>query len=374
LDSFQHFDISPTERLPFTTVKDLGVGGQGSVDEIHHDLKGYKCARKRVWVDGTPQSKEKDIKRLSTETAILRKLCKDRHIIEILATYSQGAEFGMLYLPVAQCDLNVLLGQPTEKRRELISDLDLERGFGCLSAALQYMHEKGVRHKDIKPHNILVHGASLIFADFGLAKDFSVLGSSITNDQAVGTHSYYAPEVASNKPRGCGADVFSLGCVLLEIWSVLFGLAPVDQNGFSSLQPYYENLAGVQAWIEEKKSSLNTSALRAFWLQACQLMVAKAPRERPRMSNVLLRLKEEYEMQPGVFSKSLCKDCLEKSIINLTEADLDKLRNTDFIWSSDIDTLLDQDNPTVILPNSNRGLLRGKIIVDIFSFGDSLTR
>jgi serine/threonine protein kinase len=363
-DSFRHFDFTPTEELPFKSLKILGHGGQADVDEVEYISLGRTCVRKRWRISETPHAQGRIRNRFFNEVAILKKLYGECHFITLLATYCQGTELGLLHLPLGQCDLNVLLCKPTQERRGLISDDDLERGFGCLSAALQYMHQKRIRHKDIKPGNILVHGASLVFIDFGISRDFSELSASLTGGLAEGTHPYYDPEVAARKPRGCSADVFSLGCVLLEIWSVLFGLAPEDQHSFPSLKPYYENLTEVQAWIEEKKSSEN-SPLRAFWLQACQLMVAKAPSKRPRMSNVLLRLREGYERQPSVFSTMCCRVCLEKHIVQLVEGKHDELRNTDFIWGSDVRTLLDQDHPTSLLPNSNQGRINGKSLVDL---------
>lgn len=361
LNSFRHFDFKPTEELPFKSLEELGRGAQAVVDKVEYISLGRTCicVRKRWQIDKALQAKEGGRNRFFNEVAILKKLHGECHVIRLLATYCQGAELGLLHLPLGQCDLNVLLCKPTQERRGLISDDDLERGFGCLSAALQYMHKERIRHKDIKPGNIIVHGASLIFTDFGISRDFSELSASVTGGPAEGTHIYFAPEVAAGKPRGCSADVFSLACVLLEIWSVLFGLAPKDQQSFASLKPYYDNLREVQAWIEEKKSAENSS-LRAFWLQACQLMVARASSDRPRMSNVLLRLREGYERQPSAFSTMCCRVCLDKHILQSTEGKHDELRNTDFIWGSDVATLLDQVNPASLLPNSNQGPINGK--------------
>jgi serine/threonine protein kinase len=364
LDSFRHFDFTPTEKLPFKSLKELGHGGQAYVDKVEYISLGRTCVRKRWRISEAPQAKERARTRFFSEVAILKKLHEECHVIRLLATYCQGTELGLLHLPLGQCDLNVLLRKPTQERRGLILDDDLERGFGCLSAALQYIHQERIRHRDIKPDNILVHGASLVFTDFGISRDFSELSSSLTDGYVEGTHNYYAPEVAAGRPRGCSADVFSLGCVLLEIWSVLFGLAPEDQHSFPSLKPYYRNLAEVQAWIEEKKSSEN-SPLRAFWLQACQLMVAQAPSKRPRMSNVLLRLREEYERQPSVFSTMCCRVCLEKHIVQSTEGKHDELRNTDFTWSPGVGTLLDQDHPTSLFPNSNQDSINGKSLMGL---------
>jgi serine/threonine protein kinase len=364
LDRFRHFDFTPTEELPFKSLQNLGNGGQAYVDEVEYIPLGRTCVRKKWQMSEEPQTREKQRNRYFNEVAVLKKLHEERHVVRLLATYCWGTELGMLLLPLGQCDLNALLRKPTQERRGLISDDDLERGFGCLSAALQYIRQERIRHKDIKLDNIIVHGAILIFTDFGISRDFSELSSSLTDGRAIGTYSYFAPEVAANRPRGCGADVFSLGCVLLEICSVLFGLAPEDQHSFPSMKPYYENLAEVQAWIEKKKSPEN-SPLRAFWLQACQVMVAQAASDRPRMSNVLLRLREEYEGQPSAFSTMCCRVCFKKHIVQSMKGKHDELRNTDFTWGADIGTLLDQDHPTSRLPDSNQGSINGKSLMGL---------
>lgn len=63
--------------------------------------------------------------------------------------------------------------------------------FGCLSKGLAYIHSHNICHNDIKPANILYekafdnHGARLLWADFGLAYDFSATGNSKTRTTRV---------------------------------------------------------------------------------------------------------------------------------------------------------------------------------------------
>ena len=85
-----------------------------------------------------------------------------------------------------------------------------------LSRALAYVHGRGIVHRDVKPSNILMGadgGAKL--GDFGIARlaDASTLTLAGTT---LGTAAYMAPEQLEDHQVGPGADVWSLGIVLLE--------------------------------------------------------------------------------------------------------------------------------------------------------------
>jgi hypothetical protein len=96
--------------------------------------------------------------------------------------------------------------------------------FGVdVCAALAHAHERGVVHRDVKPHNVIVRAEDAVgrrakLMDFGIA---SLAGAPTltASGEVVGTLVYMAPEQAEGRPAGEAADVYSLALTLYELWA-----------------------------------------------------------------------------------------------------------------------------------------------------------
>ncbi|ORX35369.1 hypothetical protein BD324DRAFT_609596 [Kockovaella imperatae] len=127
---------------------------------------------------------------------------------------------------------------------------------------LQYLHGKGIEHRDVKPENILMTRTALKFVDFGAAKVVVKGNRTMAKTRALktkapgdgpgvmnsfaGTPMYMAPEVirATERAGKLGsADIWSTGCVLLELatgrkpwsnldneWAIMFHIGIATQH------------------------------------------------------------------------------------------------------------------------------------------------
>nr|BBH92675.1 hypothetical protein KTA_08740 [Thermogemmatispora argillosa] len=104
---------------------------------------------------------------------------------------------------------------PAGSRLPLAVALD----YTCqIAEALQYAHESGIIHRDVKPENMLIgHDGSVLLADFGIATIVSSTRLQSTQDLA-GTVTYMAPEQIQGYPRP-ESDQYALAVVLYE-WLV----------------------------------------------------------------------------------------------------------------------------------------------------------
>ena len=121
-----------------------------------------------------------------------------------------------------------------------------------IAQALSAAHKKGVIHRDITPHNILISNEDrqVKVADFGIAK--AVSNSTITNiGSIIGSVHYFSPEQAKGQPVANNADLYSLGIVLYEM---LIGRVPF--RGDSPISIALQHINEEIEFTQEEKTKI----------------------------------------------------------------------------------------------------------------------
>ena len=97
----------------------------------------------------------------------------------------------------------------------------------AMADALDYAHQRGMVHRDVKPANIMFTAEGMpVLTDFGIAKMLTLSGLTASGAM-VGTPAYMAPEVGMGKPGSASSDMYSLGVVLYQM---VTGQLPFDSD------------------------------------------------------------------------------------------------------------------------------------------------
>jgi serine/threonine protein kinase len=202
--------------LPFRSVRKLGYGAFGTVDEIVHSPSNTRFARKRV--RNSPSDSSRAFGQVRKEINCLRQL-SHQHIIKVMASYTAHDQISIIMSPIADCNLWEFMRSPS--LQSAIQRSHLSKWFGCLASALSYVHRKSWLHMDLKPQNILISGDRALLSDFGSA--YSVANHDMEEMAGMRyaiTPMYCAPELvgrnASEAPTWA-SDIYSLGCIYLEM-------------------------------------------------------------------------------------------------------------------------------------------------------------
>jgi hypothetical protein len=199
----------------------LGEGGFGVVWRARDELLHREVALKRI-----PQSGPGDARRASREALAAARLSHPA-IVSLYEACAEGDAFYLISELVHGETLAELIA------RDAVDDrLALEIGVE-LSEALAHAHARGVIHRDVKPHNVLVpapppagrrrEGAVAKLTDFGGARLAGEQALTRTGD-VLGTLAYMAPEQSEGQAADERADLYSLALVLYECLS---GVNPV---------------------------------------------------------------------------------------------------------------------------------------------------
>ncbi|TVU03683.1 hypothetical protein EJB05_50778, partial [Eragrostis curvula] len=285
-------------------VRTLGRGASGAVVWLaSDDVSGELVAVKSVGAGGAAQ--------LRREGRVLEGL-RSPHIVPCLgARAAAGGEY-QLFLEFAP---GGSLADEAARSGGRLAERDIRAYAGDVARALAYLHGESLVHGDVKARNVVIGGDGRArLTDFGCARHAE------SSKPIGGTPAFMAPEVARGEEQGPAADVWALGCTVVEMatgrapWSDMDDvLAAIHRIGYTDAVPE------VPAWL---------SAEAQDFLDGC---FGRRPCDRSTAAQLVAH--------PFVAS-SAARDC--KPELANTERPSPKTTLGDAFWDSDTDDESDE--------------------------------
>lgn len=228
-DSLNVKFYNTTSDVPYkeTAGATVGRGGFGSVYRAQYintqavvaikELRGIDTSRDRATV-----RKELNMLQMCNHPNIVK-------LVDAYQIYGQQNTFYLVICPWAPYTLNTFLNETDSKRRQSSpwftpgspdTEQHVLRIFRGLADGLSYLHDRSIKHKDLKPDNILLrstsHGVLPIITDLGLSK---ICARGNPTRDLESTYAFLAPEqIRESGTTTLRSDVWQLGCALRLCW------------------------------------------------------------------------------------------------------------------------------------------------------------
>lgn len=218
------------EIAGFKLVRVLGTGGAGVV-YLGQDLGNPSCVRAIKLL--IPHGQYSPAQGAALQERFLREARAAAQLQHpnILPVLNSGFDAGFAYMVMPYISGGTLESRISDGHGLTLSQV--ASYLTQIAGALDFAHDHGVVHRDIKPNNVLVQGDTVFVTDFGIARicdsedgPFTSAPATLTvAGQVLGTPCYMAPEQLNTHSVGPAADIYALGVTLYQL---VTGHVPFD--------------------------------------------------------------------------------------------------------------------------------------------------
>jgi len=206
---------------PYQLIRKLGEGGFGEV-WLAQDFSGSSSREVAVKM---PLDTEIDLDALLQEATLWARATGHPNVLEFLSARVFEGQVVLVSEYAPDGSLKDWLRRHGGRAPSVEAAVEMARG---ILAGLEHLHGRNIIHRDVKPDNVLLLGATPRLADFGISR---VLKSTSKSAVTAGTPPYMAPE-AFNRKRNQQTDLWSVGVMLYQMLS---GRLPFDGNDIAEL-------------------------------------------------------------------------------------------------------------------------------------------
>ncbi|KXH69454.1 hypothetical protein CSAL01_08516, partial [Colletotrichum salicis] len=164
------------------------------------------------------------------EIAIMKKL-NHPNLVQLIEVLDDPEE-DSLYMVLEMCKKGVVMKVGLNEKAKPYAEDSCRYWFRDMILGIEYLHEQGVIHRDIKPDNLLLTDDDVLkIVDFGVSEMFEKPGDPMKTAKSAGSPAFLAPElcvVRHGDVDGKATDIWSMG---ISLYCLRYGKIPFEQEG-----------------------------------------------------------------------------------------------------------------------------------------------
>ncbi|KAK6166740.1 hypothetical protein SNE40_023369 [Patella caerulea] len=209
-----HFSKSPRTPSNWKKGQLLGMGAFGEVYKCYDMDTGHEYAVKMVQLGNLNAETSKEVRALENELHLLKNF-QDERIVQYYGCQNEDKVLSIFIEYMPGGSVKDLINEIGSIQEPIVRKYSRQMLLG-----LSYLHKNVIVHRDIKAANVLRDTQGNIkLGDFGASKRLQTIRSATGLKTAVGTPHWMAPEVINGEGYGRKADIWSVGCTIVEMFS-----------------------------------------------------------------------------------------------------------------------------------------------------------
>ena len=251
----------------YKEIKELGQGTLGKVYLVQKDNKYY--ALKKIYI--------KDINKIDDDSFLneIKNLSKFnfKYIVKFYEFYIKSDNLNVVMEYAGDLNLQKFI-KKYKNNGELIKEKVIIRIINQICLGLKEIHKNNIIHRDLTPKNIFINENNLEIK----IGDFDILSKMLKTNKNyaisnVEKFKYSAPEIIKEEENDKKADIYSLGCILYELFT---------------LNEYYTD-----KYFNKKEIKINIEIYNKKWQDTLDLLLRENPNNRPDIEEICKNFKNE---------------------------------------------------------------------------------
>ena len=288
-------NVNNQNSSKYKIIEQLGEGGFGKAYKVENKKDKNIYVMKKIPIN---TKNLEELKSIENEALILKEI-NSEYIVKYFESFIDNDQFNIVMEYCENKDLKSFINFHKDKEQlineEVIYNIALD-----ICSGIKEIHSKNLIHRDLKPENLFISKDYIIkIGDFGISKKLINMNYAQTQK---GTFHYMAPEILNGQKYDKRIDIWALGCILYELFTLEFCFD-------------YGNIAGlINNIIKGNHGKIDTNIYNIEWQNIIDSLLKVDYHERPDINEVIEKIEE---IKKNNLIKKSNRDYLDNISLNI---------------------------------------------------------